>query len=81
MILFHVLAFIFKIKGAPPDLFIPVAKIIIENTQAIVCLFLLLDASLLRCLLRGSYIQVVGMLSSRQNIDRLLSVEQLFLTE
>lgn len=57
------------------------AKTIIENTQAIVCLFLLLDASLLKYLLRGSYLQVVGMLSARQNIDRLLSVEQLFLNE
>ena len=79
--MFHMLALIFKFKGTPPDLFVPVAKTIIENTQAVACLVLLLDASLLKCLLRGSYIQVVGMLNPRQNIDRLLSVEQLFLTE
>ena len=49
--------------------------------QAIVCLVLLMDSSLLKYLLRGSYLQVAGMLGARQNIDRFLAVEQVFLTE
>lgn len=67
--------------GIPKGQFIPFATTLIENLQAVVCLSLLIDVSLLRTLLRGSYLQVAGLLGIRQNIDRFLAVEQLFINE
>lgn len=59
----------------------PLATTLIENLQAMVCFSLLLDSNLLKHLLRGSYLQVAGMLGPNQNIDHFLAVEQLFLNE
>lgn len=67
--------------GLPKGNFIPFASTLIENFQAVVCLSLLSDVDLIKCLLRGSYLQVAGLLGARQNIDRFLAVEQLFLNE
>lgn len=67
--------------GLPKGNFVPFASTVIENLQAMVCLSLLCDVGLIKCLLRGSYLQVAGLLGIRQNIDRFLAVEQLFVNE
>lgn len=44
-------------------------------------ILLLIDPLLLKSLLTSSYFQVAGMLGIRQNVDRFLAVEQIFLNE
>jgi hypothetical protein len=53
---------------------VPLATTLVESLQTITCLFLLMDSAILRSLLRGSYLQVVGVLGARQDIDRFLAV-------
>jgi Cu/Ag efflux pump CusA len=81
VVCFHILALIFKIKGLPMGLFAPLATTILESLHPIMALTLLTDPLLLRSLLTASYLQVAGMLGTRQNVDRFLAVEQLFLNE
>lgn len=81
VLIFHVLAFIFKIKGLPPNHLLPLAQTILQTCQTLLCIFLFVDSSLIKDVLRGAYLKVANLLGNRKEIDNLLAVEQIFLTE
>ena len=81
IIFFHVLALVFKVLGLPAKAYPELLSAMVECAHVLLVFSLLLDTALLLDLLQGEYLNAVSLVGVGEELDRFLSVEQLFITE
>jgi len=81
IICFHVIALIFKIMGLPANNYDILLNIIIESAYILLLMNLLLNTSMMFDLLQGEYLNALNLVGVGEELDRFLSVEQIFVTE
>ena len=72
---------VFKVLGLPAGHYEALMRCFIEGLHTLVVGTFLLDASMLTDLLRGEYSGAVAVVGRGEELDRLLAVEQVLITD
>ena len=81
LVLFHVAGMIFKVLGLPPVHYEALWRCILDGLHSVVAGAFLLDASTLTDLLRGEYGRAVAAVGRGEELDRLLAVERVLISD
>ena len=81
MVVLHGIGMVFKARGIPSEHLPDLIVMMLQSGMTLVAFSLLLDCGLLTNILRGEYLKAKGLFGAEVELERLLSVEQLLLSE